>query len=206
MRARAQWRTSKHAHCGVTCVDCHRGHYNVPPGTPATTEPGDAGDPSDGRSGEATRPISRDNDPSAKKPKPALAPRHFAPSGRSRAGRLLSLPLRHAGLAADRRPAPDLRPQRLQLHHLPRSARTDQGIDAEGPVPVSATQARPRWPGTRRSTTSTAWPARIATIRIPTARAAVREHQPYQVERPKRLPMSVQSRRRATSAIRRSTP
>ena len=27
----AQWRTSKHAHCGVTCVDCHRGHYNVPP-------------------------------------------------------------------------------------------------------------------------------------------------------------------------------
>ncbi len=35
----AQWRTSKHAHCGVTCVDCHRGHYNVPPGTPATTTP-----------------------------------------------------------------------------------------------------------------------------------------------------------------------
>jgi len=33
----AQWRTSKHAHCGVTCVDCHRNHYNVPPGTPATT-------------------------------------------------------------------------------------------------------------------------------------------------------------------------
>jgi DmsE family decaheme c-type cytochrome len=33
----AQWRTSKHAHCGVTCVDCHRGHYNVPAGTPATT-------------------------------------------------------------------------------------------------------------------------------------------------------------------------
>ncbi len=38
----AQWRTSKHAHCGVTCVDCHRGHYNVPAGTPATTIPGDA--------------------------------------------------------------------------------------------------------------------------------------------------------------------
>jgi len=38
----AQWRTSKHAHCGVTCVDCHRGHYNVPPGTPATTTPQDA--------------------------------------------------------------------------------------------------------------------------------------------------------------------
>ena len=30
-----QWRTSKHAHVGVTCVDCHRGHYNVPEGTPA---------------------------------------------------------------------------------------------------------------------------------------------------------------------------
>ncbi len=38
--AGAQWRCSKHAHCGVTCVDCHRGHYNVPLGTPATSEPG----------------------------------------------------------------------------------------------------------------------------------------------------------------------
>jgi DmsE family decaheme c-type cytochrome len=36
----ARWRTSRHAYCGVTCVDCHRAHYNVPPGTPATTEPG----------------------------------------------------------------------------------------------------------------------------------------------------------------------
>ncbi len=35
----AQWRTSRHAYCRVTCTDCHRGHYNVPPGTPATTEP-----------------------------------------------------------------------------------------------------------------------------------------------------------------------
>ncbi len=38
----AQWRTSKHAQCGVTCVDCHRGHYNVPPVTPAVTEPKEA--------------------------------------------------------------------------------------------------------------------------------------------------------------------
>lgn len=37
--AGTQWRTSKHAHCGVTCVDCHRAHYNVPAGTPATTVP-----------------------------------------------------------------------------------------------------------------------------------------------------------------------
>ncbi|MFV1966382.1 MAG: cytochrome c3 family protein [Pirellulaceae bacterium] len=28
------WRTSAHAHKGVTCADCHRSHYNVPPGTP----------------------------------------------------------------------------------------------------------------------------------------------------------------------------
>jgi DmsE family decaheme c-type cytochrome len=39
----ARWRHSKHAHCKVTCVDCHRGHYNVAPGTPATTAPGAAG-------------------------------------------------------------------------------------------------------------------------------------------------------------------
>jgi DmsE family decaheme c-type cytochrome len=38
----ARWRTSKHAHNSVTCVSCHRGHYNVPPGTPATTEPQDS--------------------------------------------------------------------------------------------------------------------------------------------------------------------
>ena len=37
----AQYRYSKHAHCGVSCVDCHTGHYNVPPGTPATTAPGE---------------------------------------------------------------------------------------------------------------------------------------------------------------------
>ena len=42
LQPRRQWRTSKHAHCGVTCVSCHRAHYNVPPGTPATTAPGGA--------------------------------------------------------------------------------------------------------------------------------------------------------------------
>ena len=36
----AKWRTSKHAHCNVSCLSCHNAHYNVPPGTPATTEPG----------------------------------------------------------------------------------------------------------------------------------------------------------------------
>jgi DmsE family decaheme c-type cytochrome len=34
--AHPQWRTSAHANSGVACTDCHRGHYNVPPGTPAT--------------------------------------------------------------------------------------------------------------------------------------------------------------------------
>ena len=43
----SRWRTSKHAQCGTTCVDCHRGHYNVPPGTPATTEPGADASPTD---------------------------------------------------------------------------------------------------------------------------------------------------------------
>ena len=36
----AQYRYSKHAHCGVACTDCHDAHYNVPEGTPVTTEPG----------------------------------------------------------------------------------------------------------------------------------------------------------------------
>lgn len=38
----AQWRFSVHAHNGVSCLDCHNAHYNVPPGTPATTDPGAA--------------------------------------------------------------------------------------------------------------------------------------------------------------------
>ncbi|MBI1900707.1 MAG: hypothetical protein HYS13_06310 [Planctomycetia bacterium] len=33
----SKWRTSPHAHRGVSCTDCHTSHYNVPPGTPATT-------------------------------------------------------------------------------------------------------------------------------------------------------------------------
>lgn len=41
----AQWRTSPHAHHGVSCTDCHTSHYNVPPGTPPTTvaQDGEAG-------------------------------------------------------------------------------------------------------------------------------------------------------------------
>lgn len=31
-----KWRTSAHAHAGVSCTECHKSHYNVPPGTPAT--------------------------------------------------------------------------------------------------------------------------------------------------------------------------
>jgi DmsE family decaheme c-type cytochrome len=37
-----EWRTSTHAHNGVSCTDCHTSHYNVPPGTPATQVGGDA--------------------------------------------------------------------------------------------------------------------------------------------------------------------
>lgn len=37
--AGGRYRYSKHAYCGVACMDCHTAHYDVPPGTPATTEP-----------------------------------------------------------------------------------------------------------------------------------------------------------------------
>jgi len=39
----SSWRRSAHAHHGVTCTNCHRNHYNVPPGTPATTLSDDLG-------------------------------------------------------------------------------------------------------------------------------------------------------------------
>lgn len=32
----SRWRTSVHAHHGVSCSDCHTSHYNVPPNTPPT--------------------------------------------------------------------------------------------------------------------------------------------------------------------------
>lgn len=38
----ARWRTSVHAHNGVSCTDCHTSHYNVPPDTPATVVGGAA--------------------------------------------------------------------------------------------------------------------------------------------------------------------
>jgi DmsE family decaheme c-type cytochrome len=31
----ALWRSSAHANAGVSCINCHKGHYNVPAGTPA---------------------------------------------------------------------------------------------------------------------------------------------------------------------------
>ena len=51
----AQWRTSVHAHNNLTCVSCHTGHYNVPPGTKPTTEPGDVVQTLNGR---AITPVS----------------------------------------------------------------------------------------------------------------------------------------------------
>ncbi|MFH1268116.1 MAG: cytochrome c3 family protein [Planctomycetota bacterium] len=45
----SKFRYSKHAACGVACTDCHTGHYDVPPGTPATTEPGETFLDSEGR-------------------------------------------------------------------------------------------------------------------------------------------------------------
>lgn len=35
----AQWRTSVHAHKGLTCTNCHTAHYNVPPGSAPVNEP-----------------------------------------------------------------------------------------------------------------------------------------------------------------------
>ena len=32
-RAGATWRTSVHAHNNISCMDCHKAHYNVPAGT-----------------------------------------------------------------------------------------------------------------------------------------------------------------------------
>jgi DmsE family decaheme c-type cytochrome len=32
----SQWRVGAHANAGVSCTDCHTGHYNVPPGTNST--------------------------------------------------------------------------------------------------------------------------------------------------------------------------
>jgi DmsE family decaheme c-type cytochrome len=41
----AQWRTSVHAHKGVSCSDCHRAHHDVPKGVPAVTLPQESSRP-----------------------------------------------------------------------------------------------------------------------------------------------------------------
>ena len=108
-----KWRTSTHAHKGVSCVDCHRAHYNVPVGTPATTEPGD------------TARNTWDNDPMALirgQDAPAVDLSFDVPSNKLGAiapGICYKCHCDKAELPARRPPAPDLRPQRLQLHHLP---------------------------------------------------------------------------------------
>lgn len=76
--AGAQWRTSVHAHRGVTCVNCHRGHHDVPFGTPATTATG----------GDASAPPQ---------PMPPLAAAPLgAPTGISQISALMHPPTRPA--------------------------------------------------------------------------------------------------------------
>jgi len=103
----------------------HSGHYNVAPGTPATTQ-------------RARRPMHRLRRSSPRRhfrvPATAIRWRQgyvrrrrtcrhsaelraiLAPSRRG----MLQVSRRHAGVPADCRSAPDMRLQRLQLHHLPR--------------------------------------------------------------------------------------
>jgi DmsE family decaheme c-type cytochrome len=58
------WRTSAHAHGGVSCTDCHKGHYNVPAGTKATSV-ADASVPKDVRAVSFQEPKKEAQDPSA---------------------------------------------------------------------------------------------------------------------------------------------
>ena len=122
----------------------------------------------------------------------AFAPRHVAQSRRGRPEHLLPLPLRQERLAADRRPAPNLRTQRLQLHDLPRPARTDQGVVASRPLPGLPQGHAP----------TMAWHSSIHELN---GVACTDCHNPhpnshvpgvvninhYRVDRPKRMPMSV---------------
>ncbi|MEI8373719.1 MAG: cytochrome c3 family protein [Planctomycetota bacterium] len=64
-----RWRTSKHANSGVTCVSCHRVHYNVLPGTPATNVSKDTAHQSHGSSIKLTA----HNAPVEENPAPAKA-------------------------------------------------------------------------------------------------------------------------------------
>jgi DmsE family decaheme c-type cytochrome len=65
----ARWRTSKHAQCGTTCVDCHRGHYDVPPGTPATVELNQTASRSDGQTIALTSHVTAPQPKESAKPK-----------------------------------------------------------------------------------------------------------------------------------------
>lgn len=65
----ARWRTSKHGRSGVTCVSCHRAHYDVPPGT----KPSDKSKETARRPGRFAIALASDQAPAGEekeKPKP----------------------------------------------------------------------------------------------------------------------------------------
>ena len=120
----AQWRTSVHAHNCVTCTNCHRAHYNVAPGTPATAEP-DA----NAMREPATRVTLASFQEAAAEH--AFAAGYIEQPGRHRAAGVLPVPRRQGRHAEHRRPAPDRRRELLQLHHVPRCPRQDPRSFAE---------------------------------------------------------------------------
>lgn len=121
----AKWRTSAHAHAGVSCTECHKSHYNVPPGTKATElGAADAGeDPGRRRPGTGQGRCGLGGDSCG------------VPGARGAGvANLLSLPRPDRRTGAHCPPAPDRRPQPVRMQNVPRSAREHPARIAHRPV------------------------------------------------------------------------
>ena len=144
-----EWRISTHANAGVSCTDCHTGHYTVPPGTKST---------------DLTKSEDRYDTQIQLVRLPALTEETLPPANQLPASRLeatsdqtkSNLALTHADSRkmgaitpqicyrchanmmrqrGDRPSAPDLRSDSNRLHDLPRSPRQNPSRDAHRSMP-----------------------------------------------------------------------
>ena len=130
--AGAQWRTSVHAHRGLSCLDCHTAHYERQDKKSKQADKSEEKPAADSPQGVPAKLVSDEKPRESKSDAPAVPSNNL---GAIVARRLLPLPRRHGRFAAHCRAAPDLRPQRVQLHHLPRCPRKDRRSVAGGNVP-----------------------------------------------------------------------
>ena len=159
----AEWRTSPHAAHGVSCTDCHTSHYNVPPGTPATSIAQNV------QPDNAIRLTSLPSVDEQAAGRYGRGPCRVQAPRRGDATYLLPMPLEHGSADDHGCSALSVWGDGIRLHDLPRPPRQNPSRDAS-PISASSvtTWVHRQWRGIHRHTLAMEWPVLIATIRTRT--------------------------------------